>query len=157
MLLEILTYPDDRLRLVAEPVAEVDSVIRKLMDDMAETMYGFSGIGLAATQVGVTKRVIVLDVDYPYTSTNLVMLANPEIITEEGQMTWNEGCLSFPGLSEEITRSQSVTVKGLDKDNNPVTIEAKDLLAVALQHEIDHLSGIVLLDHLSPFRRKLAR
>lgn len=152
---EVLVYPDARLRSKAQPVRVVDDDIRKLIDDMIETMYASSGIGLAANQVGVLKRVVVLDVSYPDGESNLVALVNPEIREQDGEITWEEGCLSFPGIKEEVTRSERVKVKALNRDGESVEIDANDLFSVALQHEIDHLDGVLFPDRLSFLKRRM--
>jgi len=153
--LNIEKYPSTVLKQKASPVEQVDDSVRTLMDDMLETMYASSGIGLAAPQVGVSTRVIVLDVnlqegdDYP-----VLMLANPEVIHAEGSEEFEEGCLSVPGFTTLIKRPSEVTVKALDRDGNEISIEAGGLLAVALQHEIDHLEGKLILDRASSIKRE---
>lgn len=157
-ILEILTAPDPRLKIKAEPVAAVDDAVRQLMHDMLETMYNAPGVGLAATQVGVAKRVIVLDVadtkagDAPAP----LMLANPEIIEASGpDHSYDEGCLSVPGFYEEVIRPEFCKVKALNEHNEEVVIEATGLLATCLQHEIDHLDGTLFIDHLSRMKRDM--
>jgi peptide deformylase len=159
MYLEILTYPDPRLREQASAVKVVDAEIRKLMDDMADTMYAAPGVGLAATQVGVARQVLVIDVEHPKEgqtgrAPSLIQLANPTIVGADGDVTWEEGCLSFPGITEEVDRAAKVMVEGINRDNVKVRIEASGLLAVAFQHEIDHLNGVVFIDHISRLKRK---
>jgi peptide deformylase len=155
MYLEILTYPDPRLREQAKPVKVVDAEIRKLMDDMAETMYAAPGVGLAATQVGVARQVLVIDCENPKEGKSaLIQLANPTIVGADGDVTWEEGCLSFPGITEEVDRAARVMIEGLNRDNVKVRIEASGLLAVAFQHEIDHLNGVVFIDHISRLKRR---
>ncbi len=154
-LLEIVVYPDERLQSESEPVAEVNDQVRKLIDDMAETMYAAPGIGLAANQVGINQRIIVVDVEYSDAAPNLIALINPEITEREGEIAWEEGCLSFPEIHEEIQRSAHLKVKGLDRNGEPFEIEADGLLAIALQHEIDHLNGILLIDHVSFLKRRM--
>jgi peptide deformylase len=155
MYLEILTYPDPRLREQAASVKVVDAQIRKLMDDMAETMYAAPGVGLAATQVGVAKQVLVIDVVNPKEGQSaLIQLANPTIVGADGDVTWEEGCLSFPGITEEVDRAAQVVVEGLNRDNVKIRIQASGLLAVAFQHEIDHLNGVVFIDHISRLKRR---
>ncbi len=154
-LLEIVVYPDERLQTESEPVAEVNDQVRKLVDDMAETMYAAPGIGLAANQVGVNQRVIVLDVEYSDAAPNLIALINPEITESQGEIAWEEGCLSFPEIREEILRSAHLKVKALNRNGEPFEIEADGLLAVALQHEIDHLNGVLLIDHVSFLKRRM--
>ncbi len=154
-MLEIIRYPDERLRTMAEPVAEVDDEIRRIVDDMAETMYAAPGIGLAGNQVGVLKRIAVIDVDYTDGSPNLIVLINPEIVAREGNVTWEEGCLSLPDLHEDVVRAEQVRVRALNHEGEQFEIEADGLLAVATQHEIDHLDGVVLIDHLSFLKRQM--
>ena len=137
----IVEKEDKFLREKAVAVKNINKNIIKLLDNMAETMYEYNGIGLAAPQVGVPKRVIVLDIDE-----KLIELINPEIISSEGSTTAYEGCLSCPGLTGEVTRANKVVVKGLDRDGNEVIIEGEDLLARCLQHEIDHLNGVLFID-----------
>ena len=153
--LEIVTYPDKRLRAKAETVVEVDEEICQLVDDMAETMYAASGIGLASNQVGVLKRVAVVDIGYLQGRSNLIVLINPEILEQNGEISTEEGCLSFPGISEEIGRAARVKVRALDRDGHPFELETKDLLSVTLQHEIDHLDGILIIDHVSFLKKRL--
>ncbi len=154
-MLEIIRYPDERLRTKAEPVAAVDDEIRRIVDDMAETMYAAPGIGLAGNQVGVLKRIAVIDVDYTDGSPNLIALINPEIVAREGDVTWEEGCLSFPDLHEDVVRAEQVRVRALNREGEQFEIEADGLLAVAMQHEIDHLDGVVFIDHLSFLKRQM--
>lgn len=152
-LLPILRYPDPRLHKVAVPVSAVDDSIRELVRDMAETMYAAPGIGLAATQVNIHKRVIVLDVSEE--QSRLVALINPEILERNGEQVCEEGCLSVPGIYEKVTRSESVRVRALSPDGQAIEFDADGLLAVCVQHEMDHLDGIVFVEHLS--RLKQAR
>ncbi|MBF0380547.1 MAG: peptide deformylase [Magnetococcales bacterium] len=156
-LLPILTAPDKRLKLKADPVDEVSADIVKLMDDMVETMYAAPGIGLAAPQVNVLKRVIVIDVE-TYDggdSHNLLTLANPEIIEQEGEIVWAEGCLSVPNFTEDVIRAERVVVHALNQDGDKVEIAAEGLLAVCMQHEIDHLDGQLFIDHVSRLKRAI--
>ncbi|UCH28277.1 MAG: peptide deformylase [Myxococcales bacterium] len=156
MIRPILCYPDKRLREPGNDVEEFDAELHALIDDMAETMYAAPGVGLAATQLGIPKRLFIIDVatdeDEP---SDLRVFINPEIIAAEGETTFNEGCLSFPGLREDIDRAERVTVRALDKDGNPFELEADGLLAIAIQHENDHLDGKLMIDHLSVLRRRL--
>lgn len=149
-ILDILNYPDDRLRTVAKPVENVDDAIKQLVDDMFETMYSAPGIGLAATQVNVHQQVIVIDIseqkDQP------LCLINPEIIAEEGTERCEEGCLSVPDIYESVERSEKVTVKAMDRNGDEYTLDADGLLAVCIQHEIDHLKGKLFVDYLSPLK-----
>ena len=163
--LEVLKYPDPFLRTVCEPLSEVDDDVRRLMDDMVETMYANKGIGLAAVQVGVAKRVIVLDVpddedeDDEETGRragkgkNLLTIANPEIAWSDGKTRFEEGCLSVPGINAEVERAARVRVTGLGRDGEPIDMGAEGLLAIALQHEIDHLDGVLFIDRLSWLKR----
>jgi peptide deformylase len=151
-LLPILHYPDPRLHKVAAPVARVDDKIRKLIKDMADTMYAAPGIGLAATQVDVHQRVIVIDISE--TRDQLQVLINPEIISAEGEEECEEGCLSVPGIYEKVTRAAKITVSALDGDGRSRTIEADGLLAVCIQHEMDHLVGRVFVEKLSQLKQK---
>ena len=146
-LLPILRYPDLRLKKVAVPVQKVDDNIKRLVGDMAETMYEAPGIGLAATQVDVHKRVVVIDISE--TRDDLLALINPEIVESTGQKVCEEGCLSVPGIYDKVERAESVVVRYLDLEGQEKTISADGLLAVCLQHEIDHLEGKVFVEHLS--------
>lgn len=153
--LEILHYPDPRLRNQAEPVGEVDDAVRRLVDDMFETMYAAPGIGLAATQVNVAKQVIVLDVsenrDQP------LCLIDPMILRAEGEEEMEEGCLSVPGVYELVTRAERIEVRALDRDGRPFEMEAEGLLAVCIQHEMDHLQGKLFVDYLSQLKKQRIR
>lgn len=151
-LLQILHYPDPRLHKVAAPVTRVDDKIRKLIKDMAETMYAAPGIGLAATQVDVHQRIIVIDISE--TRDQLQVLINPEIISAEGEEECEEGCLSVPGIYEKVTRAAKVVVSALDDAGNRRTIEADGLLAVCIQHEMDHLVGRVFVEKLSRLKQQ---
>ncbi|HVW24293.1 MAG TPA: peptide deformylase [Polyangiaceae bacterium] len=151
----ILKYPDPRLKQVAAPVKEVTDEIRQLVDDMAETMYAAPGVGLAATQIGVMLRVFVIDIAGEDEPSDLRVFINPEITETVGTQTWEEGCLSFPGVTEEIRRAEQVTVRALDREGKPFELHADGLLAVAVQHENDHLNGVVMLDKLSAVKRRL--
>jgi peptide deformylase len=152
-LLPILHYPDPRLHTKARPVETVDAAIRKLAADMAETMYAAPGIGLAATQVDVHKRLLVLDVSED--KSQLQVFINPEILSREGEHEGEEGCLSVPGIYETVKRSERVKVRALNLDGESFEIEADGLLGVCLQHEMDHLDGKVFVEYLS--RLKLSR
>ncbi len=151
-LLEILHYPDKRLRTIASPVEQVDETIRKLVDDMFETMYDAPGIGLAATQVNVHQRVIVMDIsvekDQP------LCLINPEIIESDGVEECQEGCLSVPEIYENVQRAEHIIVKALNREGESFTLEADELLAVCIQHEMDHLVGKLFIDYLSPLKQQ---
>lgn len=158
MVREIVIWPDPVLKEIAKPVDRVDDDVRRLLDDMAETMYAADGVGLAAPQVGVAKRVIVIDVSPREPEQRLIHLVNPEIVRAEGKMIYTEGCLSIPGEAEDVERASSVLVRALDYHGKPFEIAASDdLLAVALQHEYDHLQGTVFVDHLSSLKRDLIR
>jgi len=151
-ILDILRYPDPRLYKKAEPVAEVDDSVRALVADMAETMYAAPGVGLAATQVNVHKRIVVIDASE--TRDRLVVLINPEIVANEGVQYCEEGCLSVPGIYEAVERAESVTVRALGLDGRPFTLAAEGMLAVCIQHELDHLEGKVFVDYLSRLKQQ---
>lgn len=176
--LEILKYPDPLLKKKALPVGIIDEGIEGLINSMVETMYAAKGIGLAANQVGVDKRVIVLDIPEEEGSggkrssivcgqshnrinqgsgKNLIVLINPEIVASEGKTTYEEGCLSLPGFTAEVKRFLKVRVRGLDRWGKDVEIEGEGLLAIALQHEIDHLEGILFIDRLSRLKRDIIK
>lgn len=151
-LLNILHYPDKRLHKVAKPVAQVDDRIRKLAADMIETMYDAPGVGLAATQVDVHERVVVIDVSED--KEGLMVLINPEIISySDEQKTYEEGCLSVPGVYDEVERPSTVRVRALNLEGEPFEFDAEGLLAVCVQHEIDHLNGRVFVQHLSMLKQ----
>lgn len=154
-LLEILEFPDERLRRKAKPVEVVDASIQRLIDDMFETMYAAPGVGLAATQVNVAKRVVVIDVSE--TKDQPLCLINPEILDRSGIEEREEGCLSVPGVFEKVCRAEKVKVKALDRSGKPFEFEAEGLLAVCVQHEIDHLDGKLFVDYLSPLKRQRIR
>lgn len=151
-ILTILEFPDERLRKKAVPVETVDQSIAKLADDMLETMYHAKGVGLAATQVNVQLRVIVIDVSEEKNAP--LFLINPEIIEKEGVKESEEGCLSVPTFYEKVKRAEHIRVKALDKKGREFEFEARDLLAVCVQHEIDHLAGKLFVDYLSPLKRQ---
>ena len=153
--LDILHYPDARLHTVAKPVALVDARIRTLVDDMAETMYAAPGIGLAATQVNVHERVVVIDISE--THDQLRVFINPEIVAQSGREESEEGCLSVPGIFDRVERAERVTVRALDRDGKPFELSAEGLLAVCIQHEMDHLMGKVFVDYLSNLKRNRIR
>lgn len=156
-ILPIIIYPNPILKTLCEPVEKVTKEIQKLLDDMAETMYAAPGVGLAAPQIGVTKRVIVIDISWKEAEKpkKLYQLVNPKIIHREGNIEWEEGCLSIPGFAQIMERAQKVKVEALDKKGNFITIEAQDLLAVCLQHEIDHIDGKLIIDKASRLKRNL--
>ncbi len=153
--LDIITLPDPRLKLVSEPVAKVDAEIRRVLDDMLETMYAAPGIGLAAIQVGVPKRLVTLDVSREGEEKRPIFLVNPEVtwVSEETNI-YQEGCLSVPEHYDDVVRPARCRVKFLDRDGVAQEIEADGLLATCLQHEIDHLDGVVFIDHLSRLKRE---
>ncbi len=154
-ILEILQYPDPRLHLPAARVEKIDSATRKLVSDMAETMYASEGVGLAATQVNVHQHAIVIDVSPDHT--DLRVFINPEIIRREGMALNQEGCLSVPGIYENVERADSVTVTALDENGARFTLNASGLLAVCIQHEMDHLQGKVFVEHLSELKQNRIR
>ena len=152
----ILTEPDPTLRQKSQPVEKVDDEIRKLMEDMLETMYDFPGIGLAAIQVGVPKRIIVLDVSKDPEKKESMYFVNPEIIsTSKNNVTYEEGCLSVPGQFAEIDRPDSCLIKYLDYNGNSKELKTEGLLATCIQHEIDHLEGILFIDYLSKLKKSM--
>ena len=150
-LLTILEYPDPRLRKVAAPVTEFDAKLIKLVRDMAETMYAAPGVGLAATQVDVHKRVLIIDVSD--TKDDLLVLVNPEIVMAEGESECEEGCLSVPGYYDKVVRAARITVRAQNEYGEPIERTAEGLLAVCIQHEMDHLLGKMFVDYLSPLKR----
>lgn len=154
-ILKILQYPDERLHKVARKVERVDETLRKLVSDMAETMYAAPGIGLAATQVDVHEQVIVADVSE--THNQLMVLINPEIIASEGEEESEEGCLSVPGIYEKVHRAEKITVRALDEKGQPFTLNAEGLLAICIQHEVDHLRGKVFVEYLSQLKQSRIR
>jgi peptide deformylase len=152
---EILHFPDSRLRNVAGPVEKVDDEIRQLVDDMFETMYDAPGIGLAAIQINVPQRVIVIDVSED--KSEPLCLINPEILEKEGEESMDEGCLSVPEIYETVTRAEKIRVRALDRDGHSFEMDADGLLAVCIQHEIDHLDGKLFVDYLSNLKRQRIR
>ncbi len=152
--LDIVLYPEAGLREVCTPIAEMNDSLDKLIDDMLYTMYDAPGIGLAAPQVAVQQRLIVMDVsekgDQP------IVLINPEVVKSAGKLSWEEGCLSMPGIYATIKRPSDILVRGMDRDGKPIEFEADALLAVCIQHEIDHLDGKMFIDHLSGLKRMRA-
>ena len=149
---DLLHSPDPRLYQKAEPVAEVDESVRALVRDMADTMYAAPGVGLAATQVNVHKRLVVIDASE--TRDQLLVLINPEIVSREGAQYCEEGCLSVPGIYEAVERAERVTVRALGLDGKPFTVTAEKMLAVCIQHELDHLDGKVFVDYLSRLKQQ---
>ncbi len=169
---KIVVWPDPALAEVAKPVTTFDDALRTLVSDMFDTMYKARGIGLAATQIAVAQRVIVIDLDprndaekdpevhdeltsWGYTGPLAVI--NPEITSSDGDITWNEGCLSVPGITEDVKRREHVVVKAFDKDGKPYELDAHGLFAVCLQHEIDHLNGKMFVDYLSKLKRDVIK
>lgn len=161
MVLEILKYPDPFLKTMAEKVERIDDGIKALVADMVETMYHARGIGLAATQVGVGKRIAVLDVptdeERRDRGKHLLVLINPEIISSEGSVVYEEGCLSIPGFTADVTRASKLVVRTLDLDGVESEIAAEGLFAIAVQHEIDHLDGLLFIDRLSRLKREMMK
>ena len=154
-ILDILEFPDPRLRTKAKPVTKVDDKIRKLTDDMLETMYEAPGIGLAATQVNVHQRIVVIDVseekDQP------LVLINPEYEVISGEQDFDEGCLSVPGYYETVTRAETIKLKALNREGEPFEMECNGILSVCIQHELDHLDGKLFVDHISRLKRERIR
>ncbi len=157
MVRDILIWPDPILKQHSLPVDKVDDGIRRLLDDMSETMYAADGVGLAAPQIGVLKRCIVIDASPRQEGQKLIHLVNPTIVRAEGERIYTEGCLSIPGEAEDVDRFARVWVRALDYGGKEFEIEAEDLLSIALQHEYDHLEGVVFVDHLSSLKRELIR
>jgi len=152
MILNILKYPDKRLRTIAKPVVSVDETIKQQVKDMFETMYEAPGIGLAATQVNFHKRIIVIDISDQCNQP--ICLINPEIIEKSGEIEWEEGCLSVPDYYENVIRANDVKVQALNQHGETFELEASEMLSVCIQHEIDHLDGILFVDHLSRLKQK---
>jgi peptide deformylase len=155
VLLDILEFPDPRLRNTAKPVENVDGKLVQLSDRMLEAMYQAPGIGLAATQVNVSKRLLVIDISENKQSP--LILINPSIIEEDGEIESNEGCLSVPGFYEPVIRSSNILIEAINRDGEHFTMEAEDLLAVCIQHEMDHLDGKLFVDYLSATKRQMIR
>jgi peptide deformylase len=153
--MEIVTYPDPVLKRKALTVENIDGEIQSLIDNMSTLMYQSSGIGLAANQVGVEQRIIIFDIDYKEKGKNLTVLINPEIIVAENKIEFEEGCLSVPDFQGMINRKRYVQVQGLDRDGKSINIEAEDLTAICIQHEIDHINGTLILDHVSHLKRSI--
>ncbi|HIF9178110.1 TPA: peptide deformylase [Photobacterium damselae] len=151
-LLPVLTFPDDRLRTIAQPVEKVDAEIQQIVDDMLETMYHEEGVGLAATQVNIHRRIVVIDTSS--TRDQPMVLINPEITATSGDDSIEEGCLSVPGSRAYIPRAAEVSVTALDRDGQSYRFEADGLLAICVQHELDHLNGKLFVDYLSPLKRQ---
>ena len=153
-ILAILEYPDKRLRTIAQPVEAVDAALVELIDDMFHTMYEAPGIGLAATQVNVHKQLLILDISEDRSQP--MVFINPRITAKDGSQVYQEGCLSLPGIYADVKRYNQITVSALDRDGREFSLQADGLLAVCIQHEMDHLAGKVFVDHLSPLKRALA-
>jgi len=151
----ILHYPDPRLREPGKEVEALTAELRELIDDMAETMYAAPGVGLAATQIGEAWQIFVVDCAAEGEKSDLRVFVNPEILAKEGAIVFEEGCLSFPKAREEIERAEKVRVRAQDIDGRWFELEAEGLLAVAIQHEYDHLQGILMIDHLGPLKKRL--
>ena len=154
-ILTIYRYPDPVLRARAQPIENIDGKLQELIDSMTETMYKAPGIGLAAPQVGESIRLVVYDVTPAEDGDKINVIINPEIVSAEGSIVYEEACLSVYDFSAEVERSARVYVKALDRDGNPIEIEAEGLHAVCLQHEIDHLNGVLFIDHISTIKRSL--
>ena len=154
-ILHICTYPEEILGQRAEPITEIDEEVITLVDQMVETMYNAPGIGLAATQVGVAKQLLVADIAPRGPESELIVLINPEIVAAEGEVIFEEGCLSVPDYQAEVKRHEKVTVRGLNLKGEEIEIKAEGLLAIVLQHEIDHLNGMLFIDRLSKLKRDL--
>jgi len=155
MIRTILTYPDPELKKKSSAVASITEVTHEIIRDMTETMYNAPGVGLAAPQIGIHQRIIIIDVSVRDEQADLIVAINPEIVHAEGDTFEEEGCLSVPKYAANVHRYSTVMVKGLDQDGREQTWQAEGLLAVAFQHEIDHLNGILFVDHLSPLKRDL--
>jgi peptide deformylase len=155
MIRTILHYPDKRLREAGKKVDAVTPELQKLIDDMAETMYAAPGVGLAATQIGELLQLFIIDIADQDEKSDLKVFINPEILEAEGDITWQEGCLSFPGVQEDIDRAAKVKVRAQDRDGKWFELEAEGLLAVAIQHEYDHLQGKLMIDHMGPLKKRL--
>lgn len=152
--LDIVLYPDDGLREICKPVPEMTDRLDKLIEEMFYTMYDAPGIGLAAPQVAVQERLIVVDVSE--SNDQPIALINPEVVESKGLITWEEGCLSIPGIYAKVNRPSDILVRGMNRDGEIIEFEANDLLAVCIQHEIDHLNGKLFIDHLSGLKRTRA-
>ena len=152
MILNILKYPDKRLRTIAKPVVNVDETIKQQVKDMFETMYEAPGIGLAATQVNFHQRIIVIDISDQCNEP--ICLINPEILEKSGEIQWEEGCLSVPDYYENVVRANDIKVQALNQNGESFELEASEMLSVCIQHEIDHLNGILFVDHLSKLKQQ---
>jgi peptide deformylase len=154
-LLNICTYPDQILRVKASPVKTFDGSLCKLIEDMTETMYNAPGIGLAANQIGICQRVLVVDLQRPDCEQGLIVLVNPQVVAAEGEVVYEEGCLSVPEFFANVKRFNQITVRGFDEQQNSVEIQASGLLAIALQHEMDHLDGKLFIDRIGSISRDI--
>lgn len=152
---KILHYPDKRLRIPGEPVTDFGPELQQLVDDMAETMYAAPGVGLAATQIGIAKQLFIIDISHGDGPTELRVFINAEITKRDGEIDWEEGCLSFPGVHQDIRRAERVKVRAQDRHGEWFELEADELLAIAIQHENDHIIGKLMIDHLSPLKRRI--
>ena len=155
MVRTILHYPDKRLREKGKKIEAVTAELRVLIDDMAETMYAAPGVGLAATQIGELLQLFIIDIASDDEPSELRVFVNPEILERDGEIVWQEGCLSFPGVQEDIDRAAKVRVRAQGRDGETFEIEAEGLLAVAIQHEYDHLQGQLMIDHMGPLKKRL--
>jgi len=155
MIRTILHYPDKRLREQGKKIEAITPEIQQLVEDMAETMYAAPGVGLAATQIGESLQLFIVDIADSEEPSDLKVFINPEILERDGEIVWQEGCLSFPGVQEEIDRAAKVKVRAQDKNGKWFELEAEGLLAVAIQHEYDHLQGVLMIDHMGPLKKRL--
>jgi peptide deformylase len=153
----ILHYPDTRLRQKALPVEQITPEIRALVEDMAETMYAAPGVGLAATQIGEPHRIFIVDIAAEDEPSNLMVFINPEIVENQGDQTGPEGCLSFPGITEDIKRASRVRIRAIDKEGKPFELTAEGLLSVAIQHEHDHLEGVLMIDKMGVLKKRIVQ
>lgn len=154
MVREIVKYPEKVLKRKGLPVTVIDEEIQTLIDDMIETMYNAPGVGLAAPQVGVSKRIAVIDVSTKGAEMPLLVLINPEILRREGEVEFEEGCLSLPGFTAKIERAEKLLVRALNREGKQLEIESEGLLSIAIQHEMDHLDGLLIIDRISPIKRE---
>ena len=155
MIRTILHYPDPRLRLKGLPIERVTPELDRLIDDMAETMYAAPGVGLAATQIGAQHRLFLIDIASDDEPSNLIVFINPEITVKEGEQCGPEGCLSFPGVTEDVKRAAKIKVRAMDRHGKTFEIEAEGLLAVAVQHENDHLDGVLMIDRMGMLKKRI--
>lgn len=153
---DLVLYPDPLLQARCRPVEAITAEVRQLIDDMVETMYDAPGVGLAAPQVGSDLRIVVMDCSDKEAPAELRVLINPEIVARRGELVWEEGCLSIPGVYDKVTRAAHIRVRALDREGKPIEFEAEELLSVCVQHELDHLNGVLFLDHLSRLKRRIA-